>query len=205
MTQTMKLVSFSHSVSFRFINCFFIYLYDYCFEFIIVCRCYEKITVLQLWRKRNSWYAWLSVLFSPSDTLAAENRPPEEKSSVPSRLSSSRDNKLMAQMRMEQSMTQRCGPEEDGFLYALGATVSCYLQTVGGCSTCKFVLCQPAPATSFILERKYTSESRLLFPSADLVILHECRWKYRAELHINSTSSTRCNIQNCRPFSFLFP
>lgn len=78
-----------------------------------------------------------------------------------------RKKKTYAVMRLERP-TYRCGPEEDGFLYVLGATIGKWVTYVGGCTSCKELLCEDPPTDSFIYERKYTDDSQLCYPSKAL-------------------------------------
>ena len=76
--------------------------------------------------------------------------------------------KYEGRMNLE-GRTFRPGPQEDGFLYILGAAVCAYIRAVGGCTSCEQRLSKPPPPNSFVYERKYTEDSKLFFPSDSLL------------------------------------
>lgn len=103
-------------------------------------------------------------------------------------------------MRLEQGRpTYRYGPEEDGFLYVLGATVRKWLTYIGGSTSCNELLCEDPPTDSFIYERKYTDDPTLQ-PFKSPFNVHFCCWRYCSTQHNNALAWTPCVthvLQNC--------
>lgn len=103
--------------------------------------------------------------------MATEEHEEEgEESFITSRRRSiQREEKTTALIRLEDRPTYRYGTEEDGFRYALGATLKNYLTIIGSCPTCEAHLSEPPPPNSFVFQRKYTDNSKLIFPSHSLM------------------------------------